>query len=174
MLEGGGQILRNAAALSAITANPMEVSNIRAGRKKPGLRAQHLAGLQLVAELCSGTLEGGDMGSQTIKLTPHHITSGHHTADTKTAGSCMLLAQATTWSPHCLLITTMLPELLVEHRIGIACSRPMQAQVPSGFVRLMVTPCTPQNKTCCALSLQTCLRLHCMPCSAPTPRLQCK
>lgn len=54
MLEGGGQILRNAAALSAMTATPIEVTKIRAGRSKPGLRAQHLAGLQLVAELCQG------------------------------------------------------------------------------------------------------------------------
>ena len=54
MLEGGGQILRNAAALSAMIATPIEVTKIRAGRSKPGLRAQHLAGLQLVAELCQG------------------------------------------------------------------------------------------------------------------------
>lgn len=94
MLEGGGQILRNAAALSAITATPIEVSNIRAGRSKPGLRAQHLAGLQLVAELCQGKLEGGSIGSQAITLTPQRITSGNHVGDTKTAGSCMLLAQA--------------------------------------------------------------------------------
>ena len=31
MLEGGGQILRMAAALSALTTTPVEVSNIRAG-----------------------------------------------------------------------------------------------------------------------------------------------
>ena len=94
LLEGGGQILRNAAALSAITATPIEVTRIRAGRSKPGLRAQHLAGLQLVVELCQGKLEGGAVGSQHIKLTPKRITSGYHLADTKTAGSCMLLAQA--------------------------------------------------------------------------------
>lgn len=93
MLEGGGQILRNAAALAAITSTPIKVSKIRAGRSKPGLRAQHLAGLQLVAELCQGNLDGGSIGSQEISLTPHQINSGHHVADTKTAGSCMLLAQ---------------------------------------------------------------------------------
>lgn len=93
MLEGGGQILRNAAALAAITCTPIKVSKLRAGRSKPGLRAQHLAGLQLVAELCQGKLDGATIGSQEICLTPHHISSGHHVADTKTAGSCMLLAQ---------------------------------------------------------------------------------
>lgn len=93
MLEGGGQILRNAAALAAITAVPIKVTNIRAGRSKPGLRAQHLAGLQLVAEVCQGKLTGGTIGSQQISLRPQHLTSGHHIGDTKTAGSCMLLAQ---------------------------------------------------------------------------------
>lgn len=94
MLEGGGQILRNAAALAAISAMPIKVTNIRAGRSKPGLRAQHLAGLQLVAEVCQGKLTGGTIGSQQISLRPQHLTSGHHIGDTKTAGSCMLLAQA--------------------------------------------------------------------------------
>ena len=95
MLEGGGQILRNAAALAAITATPIQVTSIRAGRSKPGLRAQHLAGLQLVAEVCQGELTGGTIGSREITLRPQHLTSGYHVGDTKTAGSCMLLAQVT-------------------------------------------------------------------------------
>ena len=104
MLEGGGQILRNAAALAAITSTPIKVSKIRAGRSKPGLRAQHLAGLQLVADLCQGRLEGGTIGSQEISLTPHHLSCGHHIGDTKTAGSCMLLAQVQqTYCSHLLL-----------------------------------------------------------------------
>ena len=93
MLEGGGQILRNSAALAAITATPITVTKIRAGRSKPGLRAQHLAGLQLVAEVCQGKLTGGSIGSQEVSLHPQHITSAHYFSDTKTAGSCMLLAQ---------------------------------------------------------------------------------
>ena len=97
MLEGGGQILRNAAALAAITAVPIKVTNIRASRSKPGLRAQHLAGLRLVAEVCQGKLTGGTIGSQQISLRPQHLTSGHHIGDTKTAGSCMLLAQVAFW-----------------------------------------------------------------------------
>ena len=37
-LEGGGQILRNASALSAILRKPLKVDKIRAGRDKPGAR----------------------------------------------------------------------------------------------------------------------------------------
>ena len=107
MLEGGGQILRNAAALAAITATSIRVTNIRAGRSKPGLRAQHLAGLQLVTDLCQGELVGSTIGSQEISLTPQRLGTGHHTADTKTAGSCMLLAQVKTTHamPHLHVLT---------------------------------------------------------------------
>lgn len=45
MLEGGGQILRNATALASITGSAIAVDNIRAGRKQPGLSPQHLTGL---------------------------------------------------------------------------------------------------------------------------------
>ena len=40
--EGGGQILRSAVTLSTITKKPIQIDNIRAMRKVPGLRAQHL------------------------------------------------------------------------------------------------------------------------------------
>ena len=59
MLEGGGQILRNSAALATITGQTLVVNKIRAARSKPGLRAQHAAGMQLVAQISGGKLEGG-------------------------------------------------------------------------------------------------------------------
>ena len=40
--EGGGQVLRTSLALSLIARKPLRVFNIRAGRKRPGLRAQHV------------------------------------------------------------------------------------------------------------------------------------
>eukprot|EP00887_Chlorella_sp_A99_P006731 scaffold3.g6731.t1 len=93
-LEGGGQILRNASALSAITHTPIKVEKIRAGRDVPGLRPQHLTGLRLIEELSGGRLEGGVAKSQCITLEPGTLRGGSHVGDTKTAGSCMLLAQA--------------------------------------------------------------------------------
>ena len=41
-LEGGGQIVRTALALSVLTKQSFKVTNIRKGREKPGLKAQHL------------------------------------------------------------------------------------------------------------------------------------
>ena len=63
LLEGGGQIVRVAAALSAATGREVRVENVRAGRPKPGLAAQHLAGLRLVRDACGGSLRALDGGA---------------------------------------------------------------------------------------------------------------
>ncbi|CAK6981286.1 RNA 3'-terminal phosphate cyclase [Scomber scombrus] len=93
VMEGGGQILRVSAALSCITGTAVKITKIRAGRSTPGLRPQHLSGLQLVSDVCSGSLQGATLGSTDISLTPGKIHSGNHTADTETAGSVCLLLQ---------------------------------------------------------------------------------
>lgn len=49
-------------------------------------RPQHLSGLQLVSDLCAGSLQGGSIGSTDVSLTPGKIRSGSHTADPQTAG----------------------------------------------------------------------------------------
>lgn len=61
---------------------------------RAGLRPQHLTGLQLVAELSGGCLQGGAVGSCCVTLAPGRLVCGTHEADTRTAGSCMLLAQS--------------------------------------------------------------------------------
>lgn len=99
--EGGGQILRNAAAYAALLGQSTRITNIRAKRDKPGLKAQHLTGLQLLVEACGGSLEGGDVGSQEITIhVPDNRSTDSHTekrvlvGDTHTAGSICLLLQA--------------------------------------------------------------------------------
>jgi RNA 3'-terminal phosphate cyclase len=46
--EGGGQILRSAVSLSAITGKSIEVINIRAKRRNPGIRPQHMFAVRLL------------------------------------------------------------------------------------------------------------------------------
>ncbi|TNN36613.1 RNA 3'-terminal phosphate cyclase [Liparis tanakae] len=65
----------------------------RQSRVKKVKKPQHLSGLQLVSDLCSGSLQGAAIGSTDISLTPGKIQSGNHTADTETAGSVCLLLQ---------------------------------------------------------------------------------
>ncbi|CAG9563725.1 unnamed protein product [Danaus chrysippus] len=93
VLEGGGQILRMSISLSALLNIPVRVTNIRVGRKKPGLAAQHLKGIQLVANMCQAELKGAFIGSTKIEFTPRKIRGGHYVADTQTAGSISLLIQ---------------------------------------------------------------------------------
>ncbi|XP_064476557.1 RNA 3'-terminal phosphate cyclase-like [Ornithodoros turicata] len=93
VMEGGGQILRIAVALSALFRKPIRVRNIRAGRSNPGLRPQHLCGLQLVKDICGGRMEGGHIGSTEITFYPGIIRGGNYKADTGTAGSVVLLLQ---------------------------------------------------------------------------------
>src|SRR4030042_1904119 len=94
MGEAGGQILRTAAALSAVTKKPCRVFNIRKGRPKSGLAAQHLFGIQALNQLCNGKLEGDFLGSEEIKFYPEVIKSKDLHIKIETAGSIALVLQA--------------------------------------------------------------------------------
>jgi len=93
--SGGGQILRTACALSAVTKKPCRVFNIRRDRPKPGLMPQHLLGIQALAQLCDGRLEGDFLVSQDIKFYPGEIDRGLSSVNVKieTAGSITLVLQ---------------------------------------------------------------------------------
>ena len=93
MLEGGGQILRIATALSGITGTPVEISNIRNKRLKPGLKAQHLTGIKALADLTNASVDGLRIGSKQISFSPTTRKGGFYTVDVKTAGSVTLLLQ---------------------------------------------------------------------------------
>ncbi|KAL5532921.1 hypothetical protein ACEPAF_4695 [Sanghuangporus sanghuang] len=101
-LEGGGQLLRNAVALSALTHTPVRIPNVRQSRDQPGLKAQHSAGLALTAQISNARTEGIEKGSQCVLFDPSegHIHAGEYEADPGTAGSTMLLLQV---SLPCLL-----------------------------------------------------------------------
>lgn len=92
-LEGGGQILRTACALSAATKKPCRVFNIRKNRPKPGLMPQHLLGIQALAELCSGSLEGDQLSSEEIKFYPGNSYKERVSVNIPTAGSITLVLQ---------------------------------------------------------------------------------
>ncbi len=92
--EGGGSILRYALSLSAVTLRPVEVYNIRAKRKKPGLRPQHLNAVMALAKLTDARVEGAKVGSTRVLFIPRSKRGGTFEVDIGTAGSVTLVMQA--------------------------------------------------------------------------------
>lgn len=94
MLEGGGQILRMAIALSAVTGIPVRIFNIRAKRRDPGLKAQHMTAIRAVAGLVNAEIEGLSLGSKELIFRPKTIRGGGFRFDIGTAGSTTLVLQS--------------------------------------------------------------------------------
>ena len=92
--EGGGQIIRNAVALSALTGTPIRIVNIRANRKKPGLFPQHMAAVRAVACTCGAQTEGLLPGSSLLTFVPEKISSCSTSVEVGTAGCIPLVIQA--------------------------------------------------------------------------------
>jgi len=91
--EGGGQILRSCLSLSLITGQAFNISNIRVGRKKPGLRAQHLASVAIAAKIGEADVKGAEINSTFLSFSPKLIKPGNFRCDIGTAGSTSLVLQ---------------------------------------------------------------------------------
>ncbi|MFL6492380.1 MAG: RNA 3'-terminal phosphate cyclase [Nitrososphaera sp.] len=90
--EGGGQILRTAVSLSAITGKPVQVTNIRAKRPNPGLRPQHMTGIRIIADLFHAKFENLKVGAEWIRFSPSdRFEGGSVKFDIGTAGSIPLI-----------------------------------------------------------------------------------
>lgn len=91
--EGGGQIVRTAVALAAVTGTAIRIKKIRQGRPKPGLAAQHSQAIGALAEICGAKTDGIFPGSAEITFKPGRIKGGIYRVDIGTAGSITLLLQ---------------------------------------------------------------------------------
>ena len=96
--EGGGQILRTGLALSSILKVPARVVNIRANRKNPGLKPQHVTCVRALATLSDAAVDGAEINSMEVVFEPKELRSGEfsfNVADMKaSAGSVTLILQA--------------------------------------------------------------------------------
>ena len=68
--EGGGQVLRTALTLSALTGQATRIRRIRAGRRNPGLAPQHLTGVLALARICDAEVGQAAIGSMEIVFEP--------------------------------------------------------------------------------------------------------
>lgn len=91
--EGGGQLVRTAVALSAVTGKEIRVTNIRRNRPNPGLKQQHLKALEVTASICEARVSGLFPGSTELSFAPVEIKGGKYDIDIGTAGSITLLLQ---------------------------------------------------------------------------------
>jgi RNA 3'-terminal phosphate cyclase (ATP) len=92
--SGSGTIVRHSVALASLLGEEIRIENIRAGRDKPGLRAQHLKVLQACQEMCHGVVKNASVGSKEITYTPgEKFNGGEYNWDIGTAGSTTMMAQ---------------------------------------------------------------------------------
>ncbi|MCU4744066.1 RNA 3'-terminal phosphate cyclase [Natronoglomus mannanivorans] len=94
--DAGGQFLRTALSLSAVRGEAVRLENVRGGRSNPGLRPQHLAVLETLAEICDADVSGNELGAETVAFDPGAVTvtGGQYSVEIDTAGSVTLLFDA--------------------------------------------------------------------------------
>ncbi len=166
--EGGGQVLRTALALSALTAQPTRIRNIRAGRKHPGLAPQHLTGVLATARISDAELDGAEIGSTEIVFTPGRAVSRERSFDFDvaraarggSAGSVTLVLQTVlfplafvlpgtkltlsggthvAWSPPVDYVTDVLLPTLLNLGLDAECRLDAWGFYPVGGGRVSVT-----------------------------------
>ncbi|NTX15642.1 RNA 3'-terminal phosphate cyclase [Myxococcus sp. CA056] len=91
--EGGGQVLRTSLSLSLVTGTPFTMTNIRAGRAKPGLLRQHLTGVKAAEAVGAAEVSGAELGSKELTFRPRALAAGNYHFAVGTAGSATLVLQ---------------------------------------------------------------------------------
>jgi RNA 3'-terminal phosphate cyclase (ATP) len=93
--SGSGTIVRCAIALASLLGQGLHITEVRAKRDKPGLRAQHLKAISACREICGGVVEKAEIGSKEVIYRPGaEIKGGNYAWDIGTAGSTVMLAEA--------------------------------------------------------------------------------
>lgn len=129
--EGGGQLLRTACALSAITGEAIRIYDIRLRRTPPGLAPQHLMAVKAVAALCGAEAEGLELRSQALTFRPGAIRGGEFRFDVGTAGSLTLVLQA-------LLPVALAGE--IPTRMHLTGGTDIRAAPPLDYFRFVLMP----------------------------------
>jgi RNA 3'-phosphate cyclase len=144
--EGGGQILRTAISLSAVTGKEVQISNIRAGRPNPGISPSHVTSIEAVAELCDAEVDGLFAGSTKIVFKPDQLTGGAFDFDVGTAGSISLVVQS------CLL-----PAAMSKSRVNLVVKggTDVKWSPPIDFMRLVHLPILTRFGPLCNLEIDS-------------------
>ncbi|KAK2882468.1 hypothetical protein FQN49_000329 [Arthroderma sp. PD_2] len=123
-LEGGGQLVRIAVALSALTGQPLRISRIRGNRSgSKGLKASHCAAIKFLLDVCGGTAEGNQVGRHEMAFYPRGKQTGNDPQDEKDVDSDV---RETTASLQQLSLSSMhdSPRVTVKPEYDIRLSTP--------------------------------------------------
>ena len=93
-MEGGGQILRTALALSTLTGRPFRAERIRQNRPTAGLKPQHLSAIKALIRMSAARATGAAIGAGEVEFQPGNLTPDDYSLNIGTAGSITLLLQA--------------------------------------------------------------------------------
>lgn len=91
--EGGGQVVRNACALSLVTGEAVRITNVRARRSKPGLMRQHVTAIEAACVVGNASCDGLSVGSSELTFRPGRVVAGDYRFSVGTAGSTGLVLQ---------------------------------------------------------------------------------
>jgi RNA 3'-phosphate cyclase len=162
--EGGGQVLRTSTGLASLLGLPVHIVNIRAARPKPGLAAQHLAGIKALCSLTGGEAEGLTVGSTEVLLRPGRGRKSRLDVEVGTAGSVTLILQGllialsgtqsrtqltihggtdVAWSPPFLYFSEVLCPLLEKMGFEIRTRVVRAGFYPKGGGEVQVQVCAP-------------------------------
>lgn len=167
---GGGQLVRTALSLSAVTGEPFRMTGVRGERPEPGLRPQHLAAVRALASITDAEVSDAEPGSETIEFAPGPVRPGRYDVDVGTAGSVPLILDAVLplapeiegplslrvrggtdvkWSPTADYLRRVKLPLLRRYGIGAALDLASRGFYPSGGgdATLSIFPSSPKPLT---------------------------
>jgi len=130
-MEGGGQILRTALALSTLSRQAFVIEDIRRNRPRPGVKAQHLSCINALKQLASAEVQGAQLGATTLSFHPHAVVPGKLVLDIGTAGSITLLLQS-------LLVPSMFADAPIK--LSITGGTDTRWSIPADYFASVILP----------------------------------
>lgn len=122
---GGGQLVRTALTLSAVTDEPFRMRHVRRARSNPGLQAQHCAAVEAVAAACNAETDNVEVGAEEFSFEPNALDEEDEqqqvSVEVGTAGSVPLVFDA------------LLP-------LGVALDEPFTAHLEGGTDAMWAPP----------------------------------
>lgn len=128
---GGGQLVRSAVSLAAISGTAFTIEDVRGTRPNPGLRPQHLAVLDLMADWCDAEVDGASLGATELSFRPSALRPRSRRVELSTAGSVALV---------CDVAIPLVPYLTEEVTLEVTGGTDVKWAPTVGYLRRVKLP----------------------------------